>query len=31
LIEVELNDSAELESLLDADEYDELVSGEEEA
>jgi glycine cleavage system H protein len=31
LIEVELNDSGELETLLDADEYDELISGEEEA
>ena len=31
LIEVELNDDAELEALLDADEYDALISGEEEA
>ena len=31
LIEVELNDNAELDALLDADEYDALISGEEEA
>ena len=31
LIEVELNDQSELEGLLDADEYDALISGEEEA
>ena len=31
LIEVELNDKSELEGLLDADEYDALISGEEEA
>lgn len=31
LIEVELNDNGELEDLMDADEYDALISGEEEA
>ena len=31
LIEVELNDDDELEALMDADEYDALISGEEEA
>jgi len=31
LIEVELNDDTELDTLLDADEYDALISGEEEA
>ena len=30
-IEVELNDEDELEALMDADEYDALISGEEEA
>jgi glycine cleavage system H protein len=31
LIEVELNDSAELEELLDNDAYEDMISGEEEA
>jgi len=31
LIEIELNDDTELDTLLDADEYDALISGEEEA
>ena len=31
LVEVELNDQSELEGLLDADEYDALISGEDEA